>query len=158
LSVDEDEFPELRMLTLLGVSIPAPTVPSLFASPIKPGSATPAPSTPSIREKDIRDHIAQQALKLKVQEKEVTTGKAEIDEAWNVARILESAIKPGNEYPSNNLIGDEVVAGLADIESTVGVIAGKIEGVAFGLDELGRAGGDLSGRGEKRAFVDRWGR
>lgn len=159
MTIDEEEFPELRMLTLLGIPVPTPAAPPLFASPIKPGSAPPpAPPTPAINEKDIRNHIALQALKLKTQENDFTTGKAETDEAWNVARILESAIKSGNEYPGKNLIGDELVARLANVESTVGVVAGKIEGVAVGLEELGRAGGDLSGRGEKKVFVDRWGR
>ncbi|PWW77901.1 hypothetical protein C7212DRAFT_362492 [Tuber magnatum] len=154
-SFDEDEHPELRMLALLGISV-APTTTPLFVSPIK--SASPAPPVPVIKESQIREHIVQQNSKLKAQEKEPATGEAELAEAWNVSRLLEAALRSGNDFPGAGLIGEELVKGLEEVESKVGAVAGRMEGISGGLEELRKGGGDLSGRGEKKAFVERWGR
>ncbi|CUS13648.1 unnamed protein product [Tuber aestivum] len=154
-SLDEDEYPELRMLALLGISV-APTTTPLFVSPIK--SASPTPSVPVIKESQIREHIVQQNSKLKAQEMELATGEAELAEAWNVSRLLEAALRSGNDFPGAGLIGEELVRGLEEVESKVGAVAGRMEGIAGGLEELRKGSGDLSGRGEKRAFVERWGR
>ncbi|RPA93143.1 hypothetical protein L873DRAFT_1855405 [Choiromyces venosus 120613-1] len=155
-SPDEEEYPELRMLALLGISVPPPTTTPLFVSPIKSTPST--PPVPVIKESQIREHIIQQNSKLKAQEKELATGEVELTEAWNISRLLEAALRSGNEFPGTRLIGEQLVKGLEEVESKVGTVAGRMEGIAGGLEELRRGGGDLSGRGEKKAFVERWGR
>lgn len=154
-SPDEDEYPELRILALLGISV-APATTPLFVSPIK--SASPTPPTPVVKESQIREHVVQQNSKLRAQEKELATGDSELAEAWNVSRLLEAALRSGNDFPGAGLIGEGLVKGLEEIESKVGAVAGRMEGIAGGLEDLKKGGGDLSGRGEKKAFVERWGR
>ncbi|KAG0634060.1 hypothetical protein HOY80DRAFT_1025974 [Tuber brumale] len=150
---DEDEYPELRMLALLGISVP-PAITPLFISPIK--SAPPTPPVPVIKESQIREHIVQQNSKLKAQEKELATGESELTEMWNVSHLLEAALRSGNDFPGAGLISEELVKGLEGVESKVGAVAERMEGIAWGLEELKKGGGDLSGRGEKKAFVERW--
>lgn len=170
----DDEFPELRMLTLLGVpmpSIPSSNINALFVSPLKGASATPprAPQLPPPKYKYLDAQVRQQSEKLHTQEQDIS-GEAEIretiDEFWNVARIVEDALTRANMFPplprkrgAMTFVGEELMQGLEEVEKKVNGVASRMGGLSRGLEELERMGGDLQGLGrEKRAFVDRWGR
>lgn len=165
----DDEFPELRMLTLLGV--PIPSIPSnasvLFASPIKGGPV--AQEWPTSKYKYLDTQVRKQSEKLRAQEQDMS-GEAEIreamDEFWNIARIAEDALTGVNTFPPLtrerkhvSFVSEELVMGIEEVERKVNSVASRMGGLSRGLEELERMGGDLQGQGrEKGAFVDRWGR
>lgn len=169
----DDEFPELRMLTLLGVpvpSIPLPNTGVLFASPIKGGPvAVSTQEWPVSKYRYLDTQVRKQSEKLQAQEQDMS-GEAEIwgaiDESWNIARITEDALTGVNMFPQLtrqrgylSFISEELVVGIEEVEKKVNGVASRMGGLSRGLEELERMGGDLQGQGrEKRAFVDRWGR
>ncbi|KAH0608398.1 uncharacterized protein H6S33_001532 [Morchella sextelata] len=167
----EDDLPELRMLTLLGVpvpSTPAPNASSLFASPVKGGPAVSQELTAS-KYKYLDAHVRQQFEKLQTQEQDLSAEmeiREAISEFWNVARIAQHALVWANVYPPParkrgvmSFIAEDLMDGLEEVERKVNAVAGRMGGLGRGLEELQRSGGDLHGQGrEKKAFVDRWGR
>lgn len=171
----DDELPELRMLTLLGVpvpSAPAPTASALFASPVKGGGSS-APSSSSSQEPAkytyLPAHVRQQSSKLQSQETQDLSASAEIhaavSEFWHVSRTAQQALVWANVFPPAGrrgvmtFVAEELMEGLEEVERRVGGVAGRMGGLGRGLEELQRSGGDLWGGGrEKRAFVERWGR
>lgn len=167
----DDEFPELRMLTLLGV--PVPFIPSqnagVFASPAKGGPAASAQEWPDAKYKYLDTQVRRQSEKLRAQEQDMyseTQIREAIDEFWNTARIADDALTGMNTFPPLTrerkhlaFVSEELVTGIEEIERKVNIVASRMGGLSRGLGELERMGGDLQGQGrEKRAFVDRWGR
>lgn len=169
----DDEFPELRMLTLLGVPVPAAPLPNaaaMFASPFKgsPGAHS-TPELPVSRYKYLDTQVRKQSEKLQAQEQDVSSEteiREVMDEFWNVARIAEDALKGANMFPPltrqrghMSFLSDELVEGIQEVERRVNGVASRMGGLSRGLEELERMGGDLQGLGrEKKAFVERWGR
>lgn len=167
----DDEFPELRMLTLLGV--PMPSIPSnsmLFASPIKGGPvASSSQEWPASKYKYLDTQVQKQSEKIWSQEQDMS-GEVEIweaiDEFWNVARISEDALTSVNTFPPltrerkhMSFVSEELLIGIEEVERKVNSVASRMGGLSRGLEELERMGGDLQGQGrEKGAFVNRWGR
>lgn len=168
----DDEFPELRMLTLLGVPvpfIPSPNAGVLFASPAKGGPVVSAQEWPDAKYKYLDTQVRRQSEKLRAQEQDMSSEtqiRETIDEFWNTARIASEALTGVNTFPPLArerkhlaFVSEELVIGIEEIERKVNSVASRMGGLSRGLGELGRMGGDLQGQGrEKRAFVDRWGR
>lgn len=167
----DDEFPELRMLTLLGVpvpSIPSPNAGLLFASPVK-GVVSSPQEWPGSKYKYLDTQVRKQSEKLRAQEQDMSSEtqiQEVIDEFWNIARIAEDTLTGANTFPPLTrerkhlaFVSEELVIGIEEIERKVNSVASRMGGLSRGLGELERMGGDLQGQGrEKRAFVDRWGR
>lgn len=167
----DDEFPELRMLTLLGV--PMPSIPSssmLFASPIKGGPVSSnAQERPASKYKYLDTQVQKQSENIRTQEQDMS-GEVEIweviNEFWNIARISEDALTSVNTFPPltrerkhMSFVSEELVIGIEEVERKVNSVASRMGGLSRGLEELERMGGDLQGQGrEKGAFVNRWGR
>lgn len=167
----DDEFPELRMLTLLGVSVPfiPPPNASVFASPAKGGPVASAQECPDAKYKYLDTQVRRQSEKLRAQEQDMSSETQiweAIDEFWNTARIAGDALTGVNTFPPLArerkhlaFVSEELVIGIEEIERKVNSVASRMGGLSRGLGELERMGGDLQGqRREKRAFVDRWGR
>ncbi|RPB14029.1 hypothetical protein P167DRAFT_564213 [Morchella conica CCBAS932] len=105
----DDELPELRMLTLLGVpvpSAPAQTASALFASPVKGGSpaaSSQEPPAAASKYTYLPTHIRQQSTKLQTQESADVSASSEIrsavDEFWNVSRTAQQALVWANVFP-----------------------------------------------------------
>ncbi|KAH8150419.1 uncharacterized protein LAJ45_05631 [Morchella importuna] len=170
----DDELPELRMLTLLGVpvpSAPAQTASALFASPVKGGSpATSSQEPPAAASKYtyLPTHIRQQSTKLQTQESADVSASSEIrsavDEFWNVSRTAQQALVWANVFPPvgrrrgvMGFVAEELVEGLEGVERRVGGVAGRMGGLGRGLEELQRSGGDLVGGGGRRGGLWRGG-
>ncbi|KAI5841022.1 hypothetical protein DFP73DRAFT_586474 [Morchella snyderi] len=185
-TAEDDIPPELRMLTLLGVpvpSAPAPTASSLFASPVKSsgsggGGGPPAAAAPGYQYQYLSAHVRQQSARLQQTQEQDCSAAAEIHNAvgefWHVARAAQQALVWANVFPPAGaaarrrggvmaFVAEEQVEALEEVERRVGGVAGRMGGLGRGLEELQRSGGDLWGQqgqrgGEKRAFVERWGR
>lgn len=166
----DDEFPELRMLTLLGVPMPSIPSNSMFASPIKGGPvAFSAQEWPASKYKYLDTQVRRQSEKIRTQERDMSSEVEiweAIDEFWNIARISEDALTGVNTFPlltrerkHMSFVSEELVMGIEEVERKVNSVASRMGGLSRGLEELERMGGDLQGQGrEKGAFVNRWGR
>ncbi|KAA8904402.1 hypothetical protein FN846DRAFT_34912 [Sphaerosporella brunnea] len=146
----KSHFPELALLSHLGISLPSASSPS---------------AAPVITTAFLGRQISAAAARIDaIGDLSFDNWEEARSEAARVARVLRESLWSGNEFELAQrgegimvVLRDEVRGGAMEVERGVREVGGVMGGLVGRVDEVEREHGDVVGGG-KRAFVARWGR